>query len=159
MPTTPEDSEYIISAAFQKRLLELIEEHDCNKAEFSSFTGVSQGMIGRATKYGIIPSVRSLIKIANSCNISIKFLLGESDKDDFYMSDHPTNFQFRLKQLSEEKNLSYSKIAHEMPFPRSYFFDWMREDTLPSLDYLFPLAEYFDVSIDYLLGRTDQRHN
>ena len=44
-----------------------------------------------------------------------------------------------------------------MPFPNSYFYDWQREKTLPSLEYLRAIAEYFKVSIDYLLGRTDER--
>lgn len=33
-----------------------------------------------------------------------------------------------------------------------------RNGTIPSLDYLKCLAEYFNVSIDYLLGRTDYKN-
>ena len=33
-----------------------------------------------------------------------------------------------------------------------------RAKTLPSLEYLEAIADYFNVSIDYLLGRTDERN-
>lgn len=159
MPKTPENSEYKISYKFQERLIQLIDEHDYKTYEFAELACVSKGIIGRATVYGIIPSVRTLIKIANFFNVSLLYLLGEVDHDDFYASDHPTTFQTRLEELSQQKNISYSKIAHDMPFPRSFFFDWQRKGTLPSLDYLIAIAEYFDVSVDYLLGRTEETHN
>lgn len=158
MPKMPENNESRISYEFQNRLTELIEEQDCSKYEFASSIGVGKETILRSTLYGIIPTTRTLIKIADGLKVSFNYLLG-GNKDDFYPSDHPTTFQVRLKQLTEEKHTTYSKIAREMPFTRNYFFDWIREGTLPSLDYLMALSKYFDVSMDYLLGRTDERHN
>ena len=44
-----------------------------------------------------------------------------------------------------------------MPFTKNFFYEWQRAKTLPSLEYLEAIADYFKVSIDYLLGRTDER--
>lgn len=147
-----------ISPIFQERLNYLISEQDCSKYEFASSVGIGREVITRATIYGIIPSLQSLIKIADYLDISLNYLLGKNDNSFFYKSDTPKTFSLRLKELSEEKGVKYSQISHKMPFPYSYFYDWLRTDTLPSLEYLEALAEYFNVSIDYLLGRTDDRN-
>ena len=42
-----------------------------------------------------------------------------------------------------------------MPFDTNLFYDWQRVKTIPSLEYLIAIARHFNVSIDYLLGRTD----
>lgn len=158
MPKMPQNGESRISYDFQNRLLELIDEKDCTKYEFASSIGISKETILRSTLFGIIPTTRTLIKIADGLNVSLAYLLG-GKKDDFCCSAKSATFQVRLKELSEEKHVTYSKIAHEMPFTRNYFFDWVREGTLPSLEYLMALATYFNVSMDYLLGRTDDKNN
>lgn len=147
-----------ISLAFQERLNFLISEQDCSKYEFALNIGIGREVITRATIYGIIPSLQSLIKIADYLNVSLKYLLGESDNSFFYKADNPTTFSKRLEELAIENGVKYSQISHKMPFPYSYFYDWLRTDTMPSLEYLEALADYFKVSIDYLLGRTDDKN-
>lgn len=46
-----------------------------------------------------------------------------------------------------------------MPFQKNSFYEWLRTGSLPTLEYLEAIAEYFNVSLDYLLGRTDYRNN
>jgi bacteriophage CI repressor helix-turn-helix domain len=55
--------------------------------------------------------------------------------------------------------LNDHQIAYKMPFPENFFYEWKRRGTIPSLENLIAIAQYFDVSIDYLLGRTDDKHN
>lgn len=143
------------SVEFQQRLLELIKDQDCTKTEFAKKVGLSKDVISRAAIYGIIPTTRSLIKIAEFLDISLDYLLGETDDDRFYKADKPTTFQKRLDELCEEKKVKYSEIATTMPFPVNSFYDWHDKGFLPSLEFLEALAIYFDVSKDYLLGRTD----
>lgn len=146
-----------ISEKFQNRIKQIIDEQEFEKKDFPKFVEVSAAVIIRATKYGIIPSLKSLIKIANKVNISLPYLLGETDNNEFYLSEHPTSFHTRLEQLADENNEKYSTISNKMPFAYNSIYEWIRTGCLPSLDYLKPLAEHFKVSIDYLLGRTDDR--
>ena len=143
MARIPSETEMKISPAFQKRLLEIIEDHECNKYEFASFVGISKGVITRATIYGIVPSLQSLIKIADKLDISLEYLLG-NNKDNFYRADSPTNFYSRLEQLRGTQK--YSEIARKMPFPENFFYEWKRRGTIPSLENLIAIAQYFDVS-------------
>ena len=146
-----------ISVKFQNRIKQIIDDQDFDKKDFPKFVGVSKNVIIRATKYAIIPSLKSLIKIADKLNISLPYLLGETDTNEFYSSEHPTTFHVRLEQLTNERGEKYSTISNKMPFAYNSIYEWNRTGCLPSLDYLKALAEYFRVSIDYLLGRTDDR--
>ncbi len=157
MAKVPEGSTNNTSDKFQSRIKQIIEDRDCDKKDFPKFVGVSKDVIIRATKYGIIPSLKSLIKIADKVNVSLAYLLGETDNDEFCISEHPTSFHVRLEQLADERGEKYSSISNKMPFAYNSIYEWMRTGCLPSLDYIKPLAEYFNVSIDYLLGRTDDR--
>lgn len=157
MPKIPTETEKRISPAFQERLLELIDELECTKYQFAAKVQVSVAVITRATIYGIIPSLKILIKLADYLNVPLLYLLGETDERSFDPTQKAETFHVRLQQLTEEKQTKYSKIAHTMPFSKNFFYEWQRTKTLPSLDYLKALAEYFKVSVDYLLGRTDYR--
>ena len=156
MANNPEGTNNI-SEKFQIRIKQIIDDQDCNRKDFPKFVGVSRDVIIRATKYGIIPSLKSLIKIADKVNISLPYLLGETDNNEFYISEHPTTFHIRLKQLTDERDEKYSTISNKMPFAYNSIYEWIRTGCLPSLEHLKPLAKYFSVSIDYLLGRTDDR--
>ena len=159
MPKMPENTENRISTSFQNRLLEIMDEYDCknNNKKFASLVGISTPVISRATIYGIVPSLRPLIKIADTLDISLTYLLGDSDANDFFMAEPQISFHSRLKELADERKVNFGQISQQMQFPRTYFYEWQKEKTLPSLDYLYEIAEYFDVSIDYLLGRTNIR--
>lgn len=98
---------------------------------------------------------READKIADVLDVSLDYLLGTTNDRDFDKSPNPASFQERLNALAQEKGEKFSKIAHSMPFPKNYFYDWKRQNLLPSLDYLKALSAYFNVSIDYLIGRTD----
>lgn len=152
-----ENSAPRISPKFQASLLEIINDKNYKRTELAPLIGISKDIISKATIYGIIPKVKSLIKIADFFNVSLNYLLAETDNDYFYPSENPTTFHIRLKELSEKKQKKFSQIAHKMPFSRNLFQEWLRRGTLPSLDNLFALSKYFGVSPDYLLGRTDDR--
>ncbi len=157
MAKHPEGNNINISETFQNRIKQIIDDQDCEKKDFPKYVGVSKDVIIRATKYGIIPSLKTLIKIADKVNVSLPYLLGETDNDEFYLSESPATFHDRLEQLANERGEKYSAIANKMPFAYNSIYEWKRTGCLPSLEYIKPLAQYFKVSIDYLLGRTDDR--
>lgn len=157
MSKIPKDSERKTSLNFQKRLIELINEQDLSNAEFCEQAKISYPVISRATIYSIIPSTKMLIKLADFFDIPLKYLLGESNDPTFYKSESPASFSERLCQLADEKDVKFSEISHKMPFAYSYFYDWIRTNSIPSLENLEALADYFQVSLDYLTGRTDYK--
>ncbi len=64
-------------------------------------------------------------------------------------------FAKRIKELRQENNLTQRELADYFGFDRSTVSDWETRGREPAFDLLIELANYFGVTIDYLLGRTD----
>ena len=89
----------------------------------------------------------------------MEYLLGLTNETIFSPSFLKVPFHIRINELRLERGVKFSQIGKQMPFSTNLFYDWQREHTLPSLEYLLAIANYFEVSIDYLLGRTDDKTN
>ena len=61
----------------------------------------------------------------------------------------------RLKELRLERNLTQMDVADGIHTGQSNIGRWEREEVLPTADFIVKLANFFAVSTDYLLGRTD----
>lgn len=157
MARIPQDTENRISYKFRMRLIMIIAEKDMTKEAFAEAAHVNKEIITRATVYGIVPSIRSLIKIADFLNCSIPYLLGETDDKSFDAAKAPSDFHSRLEELKQEHGVRDCDILKTMSCPANSFAEWRRNKSIPSLQYLRQIADFFKVTIDYLLGRTDFR--
>lgn len=59
----------------------------------------------------------------------------------------------RVKQLSSDRGVSLKKVATDLGFGENTIYKWKAQS--PKGEYLDKVADYFDVSVDYLLGRTN----
>lgn len=146
-----------ISSAFQERIKELVEDCEANKSDLPNLIGVDYRSFSNALNYGIIPTPRILIRIADYFNVSIKFLLGFSNDEYFIKSNVKNDFKSRFVLLCNEKGTTYYKVSKDLHFDQSYITRWLKKNYLPSLELLELISDYFKVSIDYLLGRTDDK--
>ena len=64
-------------------------------------------------------------------------------------------FSIRVKELREKKNLSMEQLATLLGVTKSRINMWENSGTIPRGDVLIKLANYFNVSTDYLLGNDD----
>ena len=64
-------------------------------------------------------------------------------------------FLNNLLSLLNERGISKNKLLTDLKLSKNSFVDWEKRGTVPSGDTLIKIAEYFDVSVDYLLGRTN----
>ncbi|RZI50274.1 helix-turn-helix transcriptional regulator [Aeribacillus composti] len=69
------------------------------------------------------------------------------------------NYGDRLKKLRESKRLSQQQLADKLNINRSTYARYELGQTQPDFETLEKLADFFEVSIDYLLGRTDDPSN
>ena len=65
------------------------------------------------------------------------------------------NFCERLNELKLTKNLLQKDIAKDVNLSLRAYQYYERGERQPNLSTLIALADYFDVSLDYLVGRTD----
>ena len=66
-------------------------------------------------------------------------------------------FSERLKELRKERGLKQREMAEICELKMRSYQQYEYDETYPTVPGLIFLAEYFDVSIDYLVGRTDCR--
>ena len=59
----------------------------------------------------------------------------------------------RIKLLANKRDKSMKEVAVELGFSENLFYRWKTTD--PKGVDLRKVADYFNVSVDYLLGRTD----
>lgn len=59
----------------------------------------------------------------------------------------------RLKELRKEKNLTQSEIANKLFITQNGYSSYENERTEPSVETLCKLADFYNVSLDYLVGR------
>ena len=63
------------------------------------------------------------------------------------------NFKNVFYNLRKENNLSQLEIANLTGFAKNTVCAWEKGRAQPNFETLMKLADYFNVSIDYLLGR------
>ena len=68
-----------------------------------------------------------------------------------------SKFPIRLKELREEKRLLSKEFAKIMNVEPATISNWENGNRFPKDDVLIKIADYFDCSTDYLLGRTDDK--
>lgn len=62
----------------------------------------------------------------------------------------------KIKELTNERGISVRELEKRLGYSNGYFSKWKKVS--PNSDGLSKVADYFDVSTDYLLGRTDKEH-
>lgn len=66
-------------------------------------------------------------------------------------------FDDRLACLRKAKGISMRQCANELGIPYTTYVSYEKNERDPKSEQLIELADYFNVSIDYLLGRTKEQ--
>ena len=64
-------------------------------------------------------------------------------------------FQERLTEQRKLNKLTQRQVAEFLGIAQPSYIRYENGSSQPTLETLVKLADYFDVSVDYLLGRTD----
>ncbi|WP_371377446.1 helix-turn-helix domain-containing protein [Sporomusa aerivorans] len=66
------------------------------------------------------------------------------------------SFGERLSHLRKSRKLKAEDLADAVGVKRRIIFMYEKNESKPSFEVLISFAEYFDVSLDYLVGRSDE---
>ncbi len=145
------------SVEFKQRFLDLIDDLDCKKSEVHKILNISYAIFIKIADFGIYPKPVILMRIADYFNISIEYLMARTDSIYFDKSENPVTFHERFNSLKLEYGKTDYEISNDLHISTSYTTNWKNKKYLPSLTNIIQLSELFKVSIDYLLGRTDDK--
>lgn len=98
-------------------------------------------------------------ELANLYNVSIDYLLGLSDYN-FITERKEINFELlceRLLFLRKSKKLSQEVLAQQIGFHQRTYSHYEDGSRLLTTFKIYHIAIYYNISIDYLVGRSDEK--
>ncbi len=105
------------------------------------------------------PGMSKLVALADYFGVSLDYLCcrTECHTEDVEKRDDHVYPQFpnRLKQLRIGKGIDIWEFANLLEIPARNYAGYEMGETMPDLPMIARFADYFDVSIDYMIGRTD----
>ena len=69
------------------------------------------------------------------------------------------NIAIRLRELRKEKNMTQEELAKLINSTKANISKYETGKVEPNIETIRFFAEYFDVSVDYLLGDTNVKHH
>lgn len=66
--------------------------------------------------------------------------------------------EFRLKSLRKQRKISQLRLALDLNMNQNTISRYENMERQADYETLVALADYFGVSLDYLLGRTDEKN-
>ena len=138
---------------FVERLKELLSDHEMKPAHLAKELGVTRKVICRYLNGERFPSLNMAFRMAAYFHCSIDFLLGRSDTGAEFDPLPLSPFKERLPFLLDFFKKSRYRIAKDAHIDESIIYDWQNGTSSPSLESLIALADYFECSIEFILGR------
>ena len=67
------------------------------------------------------------------------------------------NMRLRIRDLREDRDLKQKQIAAYLVCDQSLYSKYERGERPVPLDVIVKLADFYGVSVDYLIGRSDEK--
>jgi transcriptional regulator with XRE-family HTH domain len=143
----------VILSKFAENLLALMEEHNINAPALAEKLNLHRTSITRYLCGERLPNYEDFVALIEYFNVSADVLLGRIDYSDV-KEFHPIQpFGTTLQQAMKEAKVSQYRIQKDLHFSSATTNSWVSNKKLPAMDRVDKLADYLDVSVDYLLGR------
>ncbi len=160
-----------------ERIRTLRKEKALSQPELAKIVGVSNGVISFWENDLNEPKASYLKVLADCFDISTDYLLGRTDDfgnvsvqssvpqlseesfDKKICGGHEMLFSQRLKELRNECGLTQKELAKKLKTTDKSIWNYEKGIARPPIEIITAYADFFQVSTDYLLGRTDDFGN
>ena len=143
-----------ILATFTETLNDLMLENNIKAIDLAKAIGLGTSALSRFTRGQRLPNLDSLVKLANYFKCSTDYLLGL--EDDNYTQDFLPcpPFNERLAFLLNYFHRSSYSVYSNTDISQARFYDWKNGVSIPKVDNVVKLAQIFDCSVDFIIGRS-----
>ncbi len=140
---------------FVEKLEEQIILHNIDARILSENIGVDRSTISNWKTEKYTPSTRAFFRLIEYFECSADYMLGLIDFPTENAKYTPPLLMYgqRLRALLKEHHLSQTTFIEDMKISKNLAYRWLSDKALPSVEYLMKIAEYFDISVDILIGR------
>lgn len=140
----------------------LRKELKLSQTEVAEKLGLGYYTLGKWEQGRAEPSADDLVRLADFFKVSTDFLLGRVDDTDNIVPSLPANgtdigrnILLRFRDIRLGRKLSQKTVAEALQISQQTYSDYEHGKTNPDLLTLSKIADFFKVSVDYLLGRAD----
>lgn len=137
---------------FSERLEDLMNDNNLNKKMLAEKVGINATCISHYILDKRIPTVESLIKLADYFKCSTDFLLGREEENDNLTFKKCPPFSERIIFLKKELGYLAKDFYNNDEIAKSTYYNWLNGKQ-PTLENIIRLAELLDKRVDYILGR------
>lgn len=146
-----------------EKLKMLRKKEGFTQREVADFFGISQPVYQKWESGNRKPTYENLSMLACIFDVSIDFLLSEyaeiskerylKFKKEKKEEEKQQVFSVRLKELRLQHGLTQKELVELLGVKRNTYSDWENGKCKPNYEKLEKLADFFDVSLDWLFGR------
>ena len=138
---------------FVDNLKDLMKEAELTHEQLSKQIGCGHGCVSQWLTGSYFPKIQNIIRLTDFFQCSADYLFGRVEFSDYKDLTVVSSFPERYSSLIKEKGKTLYKIAVEMEIKNAYIYRWAKSDNAPNASGLILLADYFNCTIDYLIGR------
>lgn len=142
-----------------KRIDDLRNDHDLKIREIADILGISiNNYFDYANGRSNFPLYK-LNMLVNYFKVSFDYITGLSDVKKSY--DGNINIDIlkrRIKEIRIQNKLSQEKAAHIIGDKQSTYWNYESGNSIIPISKLYLLAKFYNISIDYFVGKTDNKN-
>ncbi len=140
------------------RLKKIREENKLTQKDIAKMLNVSLGTYSMNEEGHDTITLKNLIKFCDIFNISLDYIYGFSDTENYLNSSKSFNKEklcTRLKECRKENKLTQKDIGQILNIDHSVWCRYEKGTTIIPTTFLYIFCKKINVSADYLVGRID----
>lgn len=143
----------ILLSTFAENLATLMSEGNINAPALAKILKTDRTNITRYLRGERLPLFKGFVAIIEYFNVSADLLLGRTEyaEPQTFLPVQP--FGTRLRKIMQETNTTQYRMEKDLRVSSATMYNWLINKSLPTVENLYKLADYMEVSVDYLLGR------
>ena len=141
-----------------KRIDDLRTDNDLKIRNIAEILGISvDNYFDYANGRSNFP-LDKLNKLVNYFKVSFNYITGLSDIKNYYDGDINIKLlRERIKMIRKNNDLSQEEAAHIIGDKQSTYLNYESGRSIIPISKLYLLAKYYNISIDYFVGKTDNK--
>lgn len=142
-----------------KRIDDLRNDHDLKIREIADILGISiNNYFDYANGRSNFP-LDKLNILVNYFKVSFDYITGLSDVKKSYDGNINIDvLKIRIKEMRIQNGLSQEKVAHVIGDKQSTYWNYESGNSIIPISKLYLLAKFYNISIDYFVGKTDSKN-
>ncbi len=141
--------------SLKDRFNELLAEHNLKPSVLALKLNIPKNTLCRYARGAQMPNLKMAMLLSDYFGCSIDYLLGRTDSNCNFNPQDAKPFKERFPFLLQQFKTNKYRIAKETNLHSSILYRWQNGNCSPELDSLIILADHFDCSVEYLIGRSN----